>query len=258
MAAQRSSSAEAWVKGRVLEVLDPGLGLDVDVLVSTLVAQPDAASVKAEAVALFRLGPLRTPATLKLERAIEDVARHLYPPPGAVGNKRKKKAVVAAKKPVARRPVNCLRCGFVNAVAAPDDGGASYDDHMAAIRKIRDQWPKCAVCGDALQEQLRFGDYEDDDDGLRKAVDLAARLFRYDRETARRTKVVDDQADWYAPPEPTSRTKNFTLDFAGRKVVIQEDQEEEPTGAAFRRIIGDHDDDDDDVQVVPRSPVPVV
>ena len=71
---------------------------------------------------------------------------------------------------------------------APD---AAYDDIWARLNARRDEWPACGFCGAALAEQSDPAPSPD-------AIALAKRLAKYDRESARRTSVVDDQQDWYA------------------------------------------------------------
>ena len=100
-------------------------------------------------------------------------------------------------------PVNCLRCGFVNGVAAAPRSGRlapedSWQDTQNRAACGRDEWRSCAACGDALAQQLRFGDCGTEEDAsLGKAARLAARLVQFDKESARRTHVIDDQQDWY-------------------------------------------------------------
>ena len=77
---------------------------------------------------------------------------------------------------------------------------AAYDDIWARLNARRDEWPACGFCGAALSEQSDPSPSPD-------AIALAKRLAKYDRESARRTSVVDDQQDWYevaASPFSTS------------------------------------------------------
>jgi hypothetical protein len=144
-----------------------------------------------------------------------------------------------------KAPLNCLRCGFANAVdvarAAPDV--APERAYADAHRRLGDRaaaWGRCAFCGDDLAAQA-------DPAPCDRAEALARRLVQYDRESARRTHVIDDQQDWYAvatsafssPEEAAAawdkeerrrenaRKSTFKIDFAGRRVVETEFEEEE-------------------------------
>ena len=112
-----------------------------------------------------------------------------------------------------------------------------------AHRRLGDRaaaWGRCAFCGDDLAAQA-------DPAPCDRAEALARRLVQYDRESARRTHVIDDQQDWYAvatsafssPEEAAAawdkeerrrenaRKSTFKIDFAGRRVVETEFEEEE-------------------------------
>lgn len=248
-----SSATAAYVRARLITVLDATLGYDVDVLTSQLLAQPNAVTFRDEAKAVFGL-EVKTPATLRIEAVIDDIVNHVY------GGKKKKKFPQQQQKKKQqvtgrRLAVNCLKCGFVNGVIAEDIGTSSYEDHVRAVTKIRDQWPSCSACGASLKEQLRHGDV--DDPQLSKAVALASRLVLYDRDTAKRTSVVDDQIDWYAPPDAASSSRSgghtitFTLDFAGRKVQVSETDDDYSSlpplsGSALDALIISEEDDCDD------------
>jgi transcription elongation factor Elf1 len=130
--------------------------------------------------------------------AVAAFARELAAKKGLVAasqRERRRRREVKGGAKVERAPLNCLRCGFVNAVTvaaretpAPPD--AAYDDIAARLNARRDEWPACGFCGAALAEQV-------DPAPSPEAEALARRLANYDRESARRTSVVDDQQDWY-------------------------------------------------------------
>ena len=217
-----SSSAQelqAYVRSRLESVVDPGLGMDLEVLVSQLLSQSDAASLKEEARAVFGLGNgPQTPASRRLERCIDDIATKVFSSPKKEG----------------KLVVNCLVCGYCNVVIGQTPQKRTYEGHMAAIQKVRQQWPKCAICADSLREQLRHGDVDNEDS--KKATELAARLFRYDRDSKKKQQVVDDQNDWYnnfssddqqQEAKQFKQERTFTIDFAGRKVNIRQDDEED-------------------------------
>ena len=140
--------------------------------------------------------------------AVAAFARELSKKKGLVAasqRERRRRREAKGSLKVERAPLNCLRCGFVNAVTvearetpvAPD---AAYDDIWARLNARRDEWPACGFCGAALAEQSDPSPSPD-------AIALAKRLAKYDRESARRTSVVDDQQDWYevaASPFSTS------------------------------------------------------
>ena len=159
-----------------------------------------------------------------------------------------------------RAPLNCLRCGFSNPIkvakaskaVAPEE---VYDDVHGRLGNAKADWGACGFCGDDLASQC-------DPAPSAKAKALARRLVQYDRESARRTHVIDDQQDWYAvatsafssPEEAAEAWKkeeqrrenakksSFKIDFAGRRVFEEEFEEEEELfqGRAEPRL-GDDD-----------------
>ena len=140
--------------------------------------------------------------------AVAAFARELSKKKGLVAasqRERRRRREAKGSLKVERAPLNCLRCGFVNAVTVearetPVPPDAAYDDIWSRLNARRDEWPACGFCGAALSEQSDPAPSPD-------AIALAKRLAKYDRESARRTSVVDDQQDWYevaASPFSTS------------------------------------------------------
>lgn len=184
---------EAWIARQLAAVVkDPD---SVEQMAAHLAKQKDAAALRREAAGL--VGQSKA-----ARRKIEDIVSHVF-----------SKAKLG--------PLNCLACGFVNGVRVPDGDVKAEDAYSVYIERLnrtREAWPKCEACGSPLNEQLRSGDVEDAD--LDKAVALAARLVRYDRETAQRTRVIDDQLDWYETPYDDGDDRpRFTIDFTTRAVV---------------------------------------
>lgn len=209
-----------WVQRRVSRAapwLEEG---DVSAIATTLKSQPNGAALRREAEGL-----------LGKSKAVRYCANDLI------------KRLFSEKR---MGPLNCLRCGMVTAGPMDARGEVSpaqaYDEIEKRLLARRAEWPRCPYCNQALGEQLRHGEYEDEN--LERAVKLAARLVQYDRETSQRTKVIDDQRDWYDASDPSSSSFDdsrrarlvATIDFAGRKVYDVVVNEEEPTGVASRRL----------------------
>lgn len=219
---------EEWVRRRVSRAVPTLEESDVAAISKTLRSQPNAAALRREAEGL--LGKSKA-----VRFCCNDLIKRLY-----------------NEKRVG--PLNCLRCGTVTAGPMDARGEVSPSVAYAEIEKRllarRSEWPRCPFCHESLSQQLRHGEYEDE--SLERAVKLAARLVQYDRETSQRTKVIDDQRDWYETSDPASSSFDdnrraklvATIDFAGRKVydvVVAEDDEEhrEPTGVAAPPLAAD-------------------
>mmetsp|Transcript_10707 Transcript_10707/g.34250 ORF Transcript_10707/g.34250 Transcript_10707/m.34250 type:complete len:450 (+) Transcript_10707:201-1550(+) len=208
-----AAETAAWIARR----LDSGIE-SREMIAAHLASQPNGAALRSEAYGLLGSGH---------RGVIEEIAEKMF---GSNGKKKKQQRRAGHR--VQKAALNCLRCGYVTMAAIEDGNGevaasAAFAEVERRLRRRRDDWPeKCPACGDALREQLRHGDAEDPE--LERAVELAARLVRYDRETASRTQVIDDQADWYNMPVDDT----YTIDFVARKVVAETPREWVPTGVA--------------------------
>ncbi|KAJ8598326.1 hypothetical protein CTAYLR_007561 [Chrysophaeum taylorii] len=218
MAAARVQQHTAWIHERIKEAI----GLD-DVLVASNLAEQPSEALLREAATLLGESP-------EALACVNEICARVWGSSKRRAKNNKKQQPPRKSNPMA--PLNCLRCGFVNRAPARAIASEEYARLEARLRATRGEWGTCAACGDALAEQLRHGDAEDA--SLDAAVERAARLVRYDRESASRTRVIDDQKDWYAsPPYEEKRTWKppaVTIDFAGRKVFFEAPPE--PTGVA--------------------------
>mmetsp|Transcript_20836 Transcript_20836/g.26994 ORF Transcript_20836/g.26994 Transcript_20836/m.26994 type:complete len:267 (-) Transcript_20836:4094-4894(-) len=203
-----------WVKQRLDDVVDSN-SIDVEVLASHLISQSNEDDFKKEGRSML-LGQGCPPEFYKrrINKCLDDIAVRLY---GKKRDTKKKQQALSTKN----GPLNCLNCGYVNAVPMAAEGGSIGDDYyvfMENIKLTRDQWPSCAACGDKLNEQLRYGDVGDEKQ-LAACIRTASKLIAFDRQATERTRVVDDQADWYRTNSTSWQKPTFTIDFAGRRVL---------------------------------------
>ena len=145
----------------------------------------------------------------------------------------------------------CMFCG--NLVCTPEDQEIIATESKKSKKLLEKLWK-------ATPEEENDKEAE----GLRKAVEHRNKLLNFDKSSVRRTKVYDDEADYFASDSrwlsdkqrtalkkredelrdkrfASRRDKKYTLDFAGRKVVESETD---------RRV---YDAEDDVVEQVTRG-----
>ena len=139
--------------------------------------------------------------------------------------------------------VNCLGCGYVNVIAA----------RTYARKSEASSWGGCSACGRPLDRDAGVTGAA----GFASALALKNRLVRYDAESIARTKVYDDESDYYTSAAWLSeleqeelrkrdaarharlhtRDRNVTvsIDIAGRRVV--EEARGDSVAAARERFL---------------------
>jgi len=141
---------------------------------------------------------------------------------------------------------NCAECGRI--VCAQEGAGPCiFCGNLVCSREDMEAIERDSKKSKKLHEKLLAQTYEEDkeeDASLQKAIAHKERLLEYDKNCTRRTKVLDDEADYFSDnrwlskkdrdtlakrekelreKRHTSRLdKKFTLDFAGRQVVEEE------------------------------------
>lgn len=223
----------AWLEKRIAQARVFNEVGESEMIATHLWSQSNKDAMRREAEGLLGSS---TPAARAL---IEELCFKVWGQEESRPKAKQNRRVASHRKKEATGPVNCLRCGLIATAPMEDSRGEvspseAYVDITSRLRGRREEWPKCVACGEALGEQLRHGDAADDQ--LERAVSLAAKLVRYDRETAQRTHVIDDQTDWYETPKETATTSYLAkIDFAGRKVVVDDNQADwTPSGIAAR------------------------
>jgi len=129
----------------------------------------------------------------------------------------------------------CMFCG--NLVCTPEDQEIINRESKQG-RKLKDKLLLQHVPDDAVEKEK--------DAGLQRALDHKNRLLQYDRNFTKRTKVIDDESDYFASDNrwlsnkqrnlltkkeqdlrdkrfASRLDKKFTIDFAGRKIVESEE-----------------------------------
>eukprot|EP00392_Amoebophrya_sp_AT5.2_P002392 g2397.t1 len=108
---------------------------------------------------------------------------------------------------------NCLACGKIN---CKEEG-----------------YGPCLFCGNELNfdgiEGLAYGRADEEIENLQRAVERAKKLVQFDRESQKRTRVLDDAADWY------SEAANPWLSQAQRKKAEAEGKKAEKREQAEKR-----------------------
>ncbi|XP_028416961.1 activating signal cointegrator 1-like [Dendronephthya gigantea] len=147
---------------------------------------------------------------------------------------------------------NCLQCGRI--VCEQEGSGPCYFcGEVVCTAEEREVLAKNSKRGQKLKEKLleswNAKASEDEELKRRKATELKDRLLEYDRTSVRRTKVIDDESDYFASDSKwlskkerkilkekedklqklkhgSRRDKKVTLDFAGRKIIEEKPTEE--------------------------------
>ena len=147
---------------------------------------------------------------------------------------------------------NCLQCGRI--VCEQEGSGPCYFcGEIVCTAEERELLAKNSKRGQKMKEKLldSWRDKENEDEELKsqKATELKNRLLEYDKTSVRRTKVIDDESDYFATDSKwlnknerkvlkdkedrlhklkhaSRRDKKITLDFAGRKVIEEKPTEE--------------------------------
>lgn len=230
---KKKRASLAWLEKRIAQARVFNEAGESEMIASHLLSQSSKEAMRREAEGLLGSS---TPAARAL---IEELCFKVWGQEESRPKAKQNRRVASHRKKEATGPVNCLRCGLIATAPMEESRGEvspseAYMDISNRLRSRRDEWPKCAACGEALGEQLRHGDAVDDE--LERAISLATKLVRYDRETAQRTHVIDDQTDWYETPKEAKTTSYLAkIDFAGRKVVVAEEQDDwAPSGIAAR------------------------
>lgn len=138
---------------------------------------------------------------------------------------------------------NCLRCGRI--VCRQEGSGPCFTcGNLVCTNEEKEILSHDSKKSHQLRNKLMN---QTVDEGLAKAIEHKNRLLEYDRTSERRTRVIDDNADYYssdnkwltleqremirkkeqelrAEQHASRRQQKVTLDFAGRQVVKEDPQ----------------------------------
>ncbi|XP_037511593.1 activating signal cointegrator 1 isoform X1 [Rhipicephalus sanguineus] len=138
---------------------------------------------------------------------------------------------------------NCLRCGRI--VCRQEGSGPCFTcGNLVCTNEEKEILSHDSKKSHQLRNKLMN---QTIDEGLAKAIEHKNRLLEYDRTSERRTRVIDDNADYYssdnkwltleqremirkkeqelrAEQHASRRQQKVTLDFAGRQVVKEDPQ----------------------------------
>lgn len=160
---------------------------------------------------------------------------------------------------------NCVRCGrivceqegsgpclFCGSLVCTKEEQEKINSGTKKGEKLRHKLMQVRVAEKNLQRSID----DDDDEFLQKAMQQKNKLLEYDRTSAQRTKVIDDQADYFSTESnrwltkrerelltkkaqelheekcKSRRDRNVTLDIAGRRVI----DEDEHSSVAVRTM----------------------
>lgn len=139
---------------------------------------------------------------------------------------------------------NCLRCGRI--VCRQEGSGPCFTcDSLVCTNEEKEVLSHESKRSQQLRNKLMN---QTMDEGLLKAIEHKNKLLEYDRTSERRTRVIDDNCDYYSSDnkwltteqrelvrkkekelrdeqEASRRRQKITLDFAGRQVVRAEEEE---------------------------------
>lgn len=191
----------------------------------------------------------------------EDLKAALYMGDNVKTTVKRRSARSSSTRTLEKKVVNCLNCGKVYDCRQPGKDATLFLSSGGV----------CTYCGKRVRlvysdgwtnmdlESTNPAAEEDESSTLTSAKELRDRLLEYDRQSARRTKVIDDQSDYFEIDSNTWLTDEERADLRRQQQKAEAAEEQRRNKMVVtldllgRRVLMDEDKAKDDIEVLNRE-----